>query len=44
MLATDFYNYSLIKLDWLAACIARRVVGAALVVFLKKSPKPPADQ
>jgi hypothetical protein len=26
----------LIKLDWLAACIALRVVGAALVVFRRR--------
>ncbi len=28
------YNCSLIKVDWLAACIALRVVGAVLVVIL----------
>jgi hypothetical protein len=28
------YNCGLVKLDWLAACIALRVVGAVLVVFL----------
>jgi hypothetical protein len=30
------YNCSLIKVDWLAACIALKVVGAALVVFLRR--------
>jgi hypothetical protein len=29
------YNCSLIKVDWLAACIALRVVGAVLVVYLR---------
>ncbi len=29
------YNCALIKVDWLAACIAPRVVGAVLVVFLR---------
>jgi hypothetical protein len=29
------YNCSLIKVDWLAAGIALRVVGATLVVFLR---------
>jgi hypothetical protein len=28
------YNFALIKLDWLAACIALRVVAAVLVIFL----------
>jgi hypothetical protein len=28
--------YSLIKVDWLDACIALRVVGAVLVVFLRR--------
>ncbi len=28
--------YSLIKVDWLNACIALRVVGAILVVFLRR--------
>jgi hypothetical protein len=28
------YNCSLIKVDWLAACIALRVVGTVLVFFL----------
>jgi hypothetical protein len=28
------YNCSLIKVDWLDVCIARRVVGAVFVVFL----------
>jgi hypothetical protein len=26
------HNYALIKVDWLSACIALRVVGAVLVV------------
>jgi hypothetical protein len=30
------YNCVLIKGDWLAACIALRVVGAVLVVFLRR--------
>jgi hypothetical protein len=30
------YNCLLIEVDWLAACIALRVVGAALVVFLRR--------
>ncbi len=30
------YNCSLIKVDWLYACIALRVVGAVLVVFLRR--------
>ncbi len=30
------WNCSLIKLDWLAACIALRVVGAALIVFFRR--------
>ncbi len=29
------YNRVLVKVDWLAACIALRVVGALLVVFLR---------
>jgi hypothetical protein len=29
------YNCSLIKVDWLAACLAVRVVGAVLVIFLR---------
>ncbi len=29
-------NCSLIKMDWLAACIALRVVGAVLIVFLRR--------
>ncbi len=29
------YNCSLIKLDWLAACISLRVIGAVFVVFLR---------
>ncbi len=33
------YNCVLIKVDWLAACIALRVVGAVLVVFLRRWPK-----
>jgi hypothetical protein len=33
------YNCSLIKVDWLAACIALRVVGAVLVVFLGRGVK-----
>jgi hypothetical protein len=28
------YNCVLINVDWLAACISLRVVGAVLVVFL----------
>jgi hypothetical protein len=28
------YNCSLIKVDWIDACIALRVVGPVLVVFL----------
>jgi hypothetical protein len=28
------YNCTLIKIDWLAACIELKVVGAMLVVFL----------
>jgi hypothetical protein len=28
------YNCLLMKLDWLAACIALRVVGAVLIVYL----------
>jgi hypothetical protein len=33
----DFFveDYALIKVDWLVACIALRVVGAVLVVFLR---------
>jgi hypothetical protein len=30
------YNSSLIDVDWLAACIALSVVGAVLVVFLRR--------
>jgi hypothetical protein len=30
------YNCSLIKVDWLDACIALRVVGAVLVIFLQR--------
>jgi hypothetical protein len=30
------YNCSLIKEDWLDACIALRVVGAVLVIFLQR--------
>jgi hypothetical protein len=30
------YNSALIKVDWLAACIALRVVGVVLVVFLRR--------
>ncbi len=30
------YNCPLIKVDWLDACIALGVVGAALVVFLRR--------
>jgi hypothetical protein len=33
LLITVKYNCSLIKVDWLAACIALRAVGAVLVVF-----------
>jgi len=33
------YNCSLIKVDWLAACIALRVVGAVLAVFLGRGVK-----
>ncbi len=33
------YYCSLIKVDWLAACIALRVVGAVLVVFLGRGVK-----
>jgi hypothetical protein len=29
------YNCALIKVDWLAACLALRVVGTVLVVFLR---------
>ncbi len=29
-------NCTLIKVDWLSACIALRVVGAVLVVFLRR--------
>jgi hypothetical protein len=28
-------QYALTNLDWLAACIALRVVGAVLVIFLR---------
>jgi hypothetical protein len=28
------YNCALIKVDWLAACIALRVVGTVFVIFL----------
>jgi hypothetical protein len=30
--------FLLIKLDWLVACIAMKVVGAVLVVFLRHNP------
>ncbi len=30
------YNCALIKEDWLAACIALRVVGALMVVFIRR--------
>ncbi len=30
------YNRSLIKVEWLAACITLRVVGAVLVVFFRR--------
>jgi hypothetical protein len=33
------YNYVLIKVDWLAACIALRVVVVVLVVFLPANGK-----
>jgi hypothetical protein len=30
------YNCVLIKVDWFAACIAPRAVGAAFVIFIRK--------
>ncbi len=30
------YNYALIKVDWLAASTAQRVVGAVFVIFLQR--------
>jgi hypothetical protein len=30
------YYCALIKVDWLAACIALRVVGAVFVIFLRR--------
>jgi hypothetical protein len=41
-MTSEVYLYTLIKVDWLAACIALRVVGGVLVVFLR-SWRPPAN-
>jgi hypothetical protein len=30
------YNCALIKVDWLAACIALRVIGAVFFIFLRR--------
>jgi hypothetical protein len=30
------YNCALIKVDWLGACIALRLVGAVFVIFLRR--------
>jgi hypothetical protein len=38
------FNCLLIKVDWLAACIALRVVGAVLVVFLGHNPQASGKQ
>ncbi len=29
-------QYAFIKVDWIAACIALRVVGAVLIIFLRR--------
>jgi hypothetical protein len=36
LLITVKYNCALIKVDWLAACMALRVVGAVLVIVLRR--------
>jgi hypothetical protein len=30
------YNFSLIKVDWLDACVAKRVVGSVLVILFRR--------